>query len=288
MRVLKAALKAAFWLLIFALLVLPLGLIYQISEAEMEAYAPPESPIIREVSIGTPYQARRMDVRESVEVSGTFTSKEVAFVELDYRYPAEIHWIVSAGEEIQQGQTLGWYRDEPVISEVDGILEEISTYNASDAYLKIRCFAPLILECKVDDKVLSALKRGGEDLTLAGDIKVELIYAAKAKNENGTTTVQLKLDSEKYSYGESLEDLVIYTGGGYPNVLTLDADCVYQKEAGEDEPWYARQVTEDGYFIAEIQLRVGYSDGSVVCVSGISEGDYFDPGYKAIVEGDSK
>ena len=288
MRILKAALKVLFWMFIFTMLVLPLGLIYQISEAEMESYAPPEAPIIREVSVGMPYQAHRMDVRESVMLSGTFTTKEVVFMDLDYRYPAEIRWIVSVGDEIQQGQVLGWYRGESVISEVDGILEEISTYNASDAYLKIRCFAPLILECKVEDKVLAALNRCNEDLTLADDIQVKIIYAAKARNENGTTTVQLKLDSEKYSYGESVEDLVIYTGGRYPNILVLDADCVYQKEKGEDTPWYVRRVTEDGYFIEEVQVKVSYTFGNVVCVSGISEGDYFDSGYKAIVEGDSK
>ena len=58
----RKLLKVLFWVLIFALLVLPLGLIYRISSEEMEAYEPPESPVIRQSSIGTQVQAQRTDI----------------------------------------------------------------------------------------------------------------------------------------------------------------------------------------------------------------------------------
>ena len=83
----RKLLKVLFWVLIFALLVLPLGLIYRICSQEMKSYEPPESPLIRQSFIGTPIQAQRMDIDLYVTVSGTFTSREVAFMELDYFSP---------------------------------------------------------------------------------------------------------------------------------------------------------------------------------------------------------
>ena len=94
----RKMLKALFWVLILALLVLPLGLISQISKAEMEEYAVAGSPVIRQSSIGTPVQATRMDLDLYVTVSGSFTSTEVAFMELDYKKPYDIRWIVSYGD----------------------------------------------------------------------------------------------------------------------------------------------------------------------------------------------
>ena len=123
----RKLLKALFWLLIIALLVLPLGLVYQISLSEMEEYTPSDSPVIRQVSIGTPVQASRMDIKLYETVSGSFTSTEVAFMELDYKKPYEIRWIVTYGDEIEVGQVLGYYYGEEVISTVEGIISTPST-----------------------------------------------------------------------------------------------------------------------------------------------------------------
>ena len=69
-------------------------------------------------------------------------------------------------------------------------------------------------------------------------------------------------------------------------MLVLPLDCVYQKTPGEDEPWFVRQVTEDGFLIAEIEVKIGYSDNDFAVVNGIEEGQYFDSGYKDVVSGD--
>ena len=84
------------------------------------------------------------------------------------------------------------------------------------------------------------------------------------------------------------QDLRLYTGRIYRSVLMLDADCVYQKESGEEQPWYVRQVTPEGTFLREIEVCVGYRDGSRVCVTRIEEGTWYDAGYKALMAGDSK
>ena len=281
----RKLLKALFWLLIIALLVLPLGLIYQISLSEMEEYTPSDSPVIRQVSIGTPVKAYRTDIKLYESVSGSFTSTEVAFMELEYKKPYEIRWIVSYGDEIEVGQVLGYYYGEEVISTVEGIISNINT-SAAEPYLMVDCYTPLVLECAVKDEILSPLKQFADRLTLVDGTKVGLTHVARTKNLDGTTTVRLTLDREGDTYGDRAENLTVYLGTGYPNVLVLPLDCVYQKVAGEDEPWYIRQVTEDGFLIGEMEVKIGYSDDIIAGINGIEEGQYFDSGYKDVVSGD--
>ena len=281
----RKLLKALFWIFIIALLVLPLGLIYQISLSEMEEYTPSDSPVIRQVSIGTPVQATRMDIKLCETVSGSFTSTEVAFMELEYKKPYEIRWIVSYGDEIEVGQVLGYYYGEEVISTVEGIISNINT-SAAEPYLMVDCYTPLVLECAVGDEVISPLKQFADRLTLTDGTKVEISHIARTKNPDGTTTVQFALDREGDTCGDRAENLTVFLGTGYPNVLVLPLDCVYQKVAGEDEPWYIRQVTEDGFLIAEMEVKIGYSDDDIAVVNGIEEGQYFDSGYKDVVSGD--
>ena len=51
--------------------------------------------------------------------------------------------------------------------------------------------------------------------------------------------------------------------------------------------WYARQVDGSGAFIQEIQVKVSYRAGSLVCISGdgLEEGMRFDKGYKTLIDG---
>lgn len=280
MRSWRRVLKVFFWVMIFALLVAPLGILTVISQAEMAEYEPPAAPLIRETSIGTPLQSVRMDVREYIRVSGVFTSNAIAFQPLPQSAPEKIRWIVESGEEVQTGQVLGYYGDGEVIAEMNGILEEIHAVTG-DAYLKIRLFTPLELEAAVSEETLSALKRGGDKLSLMDGTAVELTYAANAKNADGSFNVRLVVRNDDAVYGEAV-NLMIYTGLEFPNALVVQSNCVYQR----DGQWYVRRVSENGSFIQEVPVQVSYNDGIYACVSGIEEGQWFDSGYKAIMDGD--
>lgn len=280
MKIWRSVLKVFFWVLIFVLLVAPLGILTAISQAEMAEYEPPDAPIIRGTSLGAPRQSLRMDAKESIMVSGVFTSNAVGFQNLPQAEPEKIRWIVSAGEEVQTGQALGYYGDTEVTAAMDGMLEEIHAVTG-DAYLKIRLFAPLELEATVSEDILAALKRGGEKLCLTDGTAVELTYAANAKNADGSFNVRLVIHNDEAVYGEAVS-YMIYTGLEFPNALVVQSNCVYQK----DGQWYVRQVSESGSFIREVQVEVGYDDGIFTCVSGIEEGQWFDSGYKAIMGGD--
>lgn len=283
MKILKSFLTCIFWLLVIALMVAPLGLIYQISNDEMAQYTTPTAPVLRETAIGSIAKATRQDVAVYVTVSGSFTASESVYQELDYKSPDKIRWLVSHGDEVQVGQVIGTYNGENVVSEHTGIIMEMNTYG-TDAYLRIGLFEPVELSCQLDDRTLSILKRSDSLLTDNGET-VALLYASQQKNPDGTTNVRLTIDTDKYTYGEALSELRIMTGQVYQRTLVLPVDCVYQKTAGENEPWYVRQVTAEGIFLTEREIQIGYSNGDYVCVTGVEEGEHFDMGYKAIVGG---
>lgn len=284
MKFLKSIVICLFWMLIIALMVAPLGLIYQISQDEMAEYATPTAPVLRETAVGNIAQANRQDVAVYVTVSGTFSSNSYIYQELNQENPGMIRWIVGVGDEITEGQVLGAYNGEDVVSSVTGILSEMNTYASSGAYLRFRLFEPVELSCRVDDRTLSMLKHSDGLLTMNGET-VTLIFASRQKNADGSTNIRLSIDTDQYTYGEHIDGLKITTGQVYRQAVVLPVDCVYQKNAGEDQPWYVRQVTQDGLFIMEHPVKIGYSNGDVICVTGVEEGSFFDTGYKAIVGG---
>lgn len=279
----KRIAKGLFWLLIIALLMAPLWLIFRISDAEMQEYATPTAPLLQETAIGAVVQAKRQDISEYVTVAGDFTSSAYAYMELDHKTAGNTRWTVGMGDEIQEGQTIGTYKGNAVTATLSGIIVEMNTYS-TDAYIRVQLLEPVELRCRVEDRVLSMLRRS-ETLTTARGEAVTLAYASRQKNPDGTTDIRLSIDTDRYTYGQQVERLEILTGRVYSRTVVLPVDCVYQKETGEDKPWYARLVTESGLFLAELEVQIGYSNSDMVCVSGVSEGDWFDSGYKAIMGG---
>lgn len=283
MKIIKSLLKAVFWLLIIALLLTPLGLIYEISLRERAAYEPPSAPVIREGAMGASIEAIRQDVNEYVRVSGLFVSREHAYMELAQKNANEIRWNVQVGDEIQVDQVLGTYNGEDILSTMDGILMEINTYS-SKPYLKIQLLTGLELECNLSEKLIKQLRRA-EALTTQDGTTVTITYTANVKNDDGSCRVLLKLEEDSHFYGEAVKDLKLYTGYVYTGALVLPEKCLYQKNVGDDQPWYVRQVTEDGYFLEELEVQRGYSNGELVCVTGIEEGTFYDNAYQMVAEG---
>lgn len=283
MKVWKRILSGVFWLLIAALMAAPLVLIWQISQKEMEAYAAPTAPVLRETSIGGIAVAYRTDVQEFVTLSGSVSSSTYSYMELEQENVGAIRWYVSIGDEVQEGQTIGSCFGEPVTAVATGTLVGMDTAS-SDPYLRIQLYTPVELHCTVNDRVLSVLKRAEELMTEEG-FSLSLLYASKQKDANGMTQVRLALNTDRYTYGQQITGLDVYTGMVYGKVLVLPSECVYQKKNGSPDQWYVRQVTEEGIFIREIQVEISYDNGDTVCVTNVEEGTYYDTGYKAISGG---
>lgn len=281
-RTLRILFKVLLCLALLLLLITPVGLIYTLSMQEMEQYQQPEEIVLRESAYGAPMEAVRMDVQAYVTVDGRYISDSYAFQELNMKEPGKIRWLVSTGQYVQKGQVLGLYGQEQVLSEHDGILREISAYS-SDSYLRFTTMETLKLECSVSPEVLQALTKGS--LTTEQGEAVTITGTSPIVDANGNVTVWLDCPSPNRQYGAQLNQLKIMTGQIYKNALVLDADCVYQKDSASDSPWYARQVSNSGYFLSEVEITVGYINGKVACVTGVKEGDYFDSGYKAVIGG---
>ena len=178
---------------------------------------------------------------------------------------------------------MGTWEGDDIISTVTGVLLERNTY-AATPYLRFRTLEPLLLSCSVSNRTLTILENS-ENLKTQDGYVVSLEKASMIENADGSVDILLSVDGGRQVYGQRVEDLRLLTGTVYRNVLVLPQDCVYQKTGGDAEPWYARWVTENGVFLAEVEVKIGYSNGSVVCVTGIEEGDWFDTGYKTVVGG---
>lgn len=284
MTIVKKCAAVLFWLLILALLLAPLGLIFQISKSELAEYQTPERPVLQQGALGGIAKASRTSMDEYVTVSGSFTSVTYGYMEVEFEKPGQIRWEVNSGDEVKEGQILGYADGEAIISTMTGILSGMNL-NGGNSYLKFRLFTPVVLSCRVDERTLSALEKRADSLTTLKGETVTLLFASQQKNPDGTINVRLSIDTDRYTYGEAIQDLQIQTGRSFQGVVVLPLDCVYQKIQGADYPWYVRQVTEDGIFIREVEVEIGYIFGNQVCVNGISEGSYFDTGYKAVTGG---
>lgn len=279
--------KVLFALLVVALLLLPLELISQISQREMEAYAAPELPELREMAYGDIVEAMRMDVAETIPVSGTFVSRTYAYQELGSVDSADFRWEISSGDEVHQGDSLGTYKGRVVTADCDGVVDEINPYGTSP-YIRYKLFTPVELACAVDEDTAAVLRRSTLDLTLEDGTPVELLFLSQAQNGDGTTNTRFHINSDRYRCGAAVSNLQLRTGRVFSQALVLDADALYQRNGGgEDDVWYARQVDGSGAFIQEIQVKVSYRAGNLVCISGdgLEEGMRFDKGYKTLIDG---
>lgn len=281
MNIVKRIARVLFWVLIIALLVSPLGILYEISQREMAEYQVHALPALTQTSIGRVLQVTRQDVQEYFTVSGVFQSSESAYQQLTIENPGLIRWEVTSGDEIQAGQVMGTYNGENVVAEFSGIIERINT--GADPYVKVKLLDKLVLEATVSKSALAIIKRSMNMTTEAGE-SVRLTYTSNLKSANGDRRIQLTIDSDAYSYGTSV-NLKIYTGLSYPQVLVVHQDCVYQRNPGADNPWYVRTVTQNGEVIGEQQVEIAFTMGNLVCISGVAEGTYCDAGYKDIVGG---
>ena len=276
-KVLKFCMRFVFVLVILALLAAPLYLIHRISADEIKSYNTPEQLVFVDASFGVPVLAAREDVAEKIHVSGVFVPVESYDMELKGWGLDQIRWSVDPGAEVTEGQVLGLLRDSEIQSPVNGIVVSLNNYG-SKPYVRFRLVEPIQLECHVDQQTLEDLRASEALSTKAGET-VRLESVSITRDLEGLTTVRLSIDSERYVCGQGVSQLELNTGVVFQKTLVLPVSCVYQKTPGEEEPWYAREVTKDGALVGEIEVKPGYTDGKKICVTGAVEGHYYDSGY---------
>lgn len=282
MRILKKIASVLLVLVFIALFLAPVGMIWKISEAEQQQYLPAADEVLEDLAYGEIRQVIRTDIPETVTVSGSVVSTATKFIELDgYWDPFLLRMTVESGQTIRDGDIIGYYNGEPVLSDKTGIVKSVNI--GTDSYIWLQSLDSLALRIEVNkDAVLAALQQEDITLTDADGATYRVLEIAPAMTEAGNAVVLLSCEGKKLVYGQQHPELTLQTGRIFQQALVVEKSCVYTP-TGSDKK-YVREVDDSGKFLREVEVTVGYSSEEYICISGIGEGAFCDSGYKAVVE----
>lgn len=250
---------------------LPLVAVMYVSEQEKLKYIEDEDFNFDIFSYGEVKQVERRDVAEYYIVDLTVTSINEKKLELD----PSIEILCDLGDEIEKNQTIAF----GISADFDGIITNIS-YGEKNVieYLDLNdlVFETYLPENKYDIISSKNLQdQNGNEITVIKKSKIL---------ENGNFKAYLSIpDGMDVMYGKTLLAFPLYTGIEFGNVLVVDKACVYMDE----NEYYVRKVDEFGKYIEDVEVEIGFSDETYICITGnhISEGDYCDAGYPELMGG---
>ena len=280
MYIIKKVATTVFCVFLICLLLAPVGILYFISQNEQAQYQPEPVPVVEELAYGDVLPVVRRDIYETIKINGTVVSASDFFVELKARDPYDLRFMVSVGDVIHPGDLIAYDGSKKIVSDAYGLISEISLGN--DPYLRLCSLEDLALECYVNDTQRAILQRSSLELLDEDGTSLTLLDMDEIYTNGNSIRVLLRYDAENLRYGQTFSDLILSTGKVYSQALVVDERCVYRKP--NTDSYYLRLVDQDGHFISETQVKVGYSDGTYICVSGIEEGTLCDSGYKTLAE----
>lgn len=283
MNYLKKAGKLLLALLFAVLLALPVVGLFVISEYEQLQYQPAGDVELLDYAYGDICQVMRTDIEQRLLVSGTVVSTDVTFIELgQYAHPDKIRFTIEYGQMINVDDVIGYYNGNPVTATQSGIVKSISL--GEDSYIMLQSTEKLALKVPCfDETLLSALSADGLRLTSEDGLEFVVSKIDTVQDSAGAVNVYLTCENASLVYGKEYEDYALKNGRVFQQALAVDARCVYSY-AGSLKT-YVRVVDYDGVFISEVEVTTGYTDGTLICVSGVDEGALCDAGYKQAVEG---
>lgn len=278
MKIKKLLIGIGIFVFFASMVVLPLVMMYRLSQSEMENYQLHDSYTFREAAYGEVKSVTRQDLELYYTFSGTVTSSSYRYVDIPEKDQADVIANIAIGDEVFKGQVIVSIGTSSVTAPCDGIVEDISSF--AGGYVKLRTFEQLQLSCPADLSVINSV-RDSQSLKLEDGSRV---WVESVSNivEDGQGKIVFSVENADYMYGQEVKDLKIYTGKSYTDVLTLDKDCVYQKEA--DGSYFVRVVDENHYLVDEMEIEIGFEAEEVVGVLNIDEGTLCDSGYKELLK----
>lgn len=284
MNVVKKIASILLAVLFAAMLIAPIGALYFISKAERSKYTEAAPIELKSYSYGQLCLTTYRSIHKTVTIpSGTVISNAIDFIELGkYFEKGDIRFVISVGDYLTEGSVIGYLKDQPITSKKRGIVRDIGY--GSDGYIMLDSMDELVLECYVEESSFDWLE---EDLELTDD-ENGIVYAVLSYEPVNTSSMGMRLlltpKEGSLVYGATFSSLRLETPKVYRNVLTIESSCVYSYPGSSE--YYIRLVTEDGEFIEEKAVKVGYTNGEFTCISGdeITEGLYCDSGYKYLIQ----
>lgn len=255
-------------IIIIGLCLLTIFLIMFVSSLEKNYYTINESYELVQKSYGEPNLIIRSDISEVIELTGVYTSNEIIYVPFDEYNSEDITFFVESGQEIQKGDVLFNVNTNSINSEYNAIVKSIDYTNE---FISLYNLDNLVFETIVGidfDNTELSVQNTNEILTLKNVSNIVEDGGRKA----------LFTSSEEYLYGEEVTYYLL-TGITETNVLMVSVDCVYEV----NEQFYIRVVDQSGYFIEEIPVKTGISDGLYISISDGEEGTYCDSGYSSYI-----
>lgn len=232
----------------------------------------------KEAAYGEPKRITRQDLKLYYTFSGTVTSSTYRYIDFPEAEDANVISTVSIGDEVFKGDIVAYLNRKEIISNYNGIVEDVASF--AGGYVKLRSFDNLKLTCMSDISTINKVK-DCQSLELADGNKVNVDLVSNIIADNKGKIV-FSIENSDYMYGQEVKNLKIYTGKVYRDVLTIDKQCVYQKQ--KNGPHFVRVVDENGYFESEKEIEIGFETEDAVSVLNIEEDTLCDSGYKELLK----
>lgn len=278
MKVKKLLAKIGVGVFFAVLIILPLIMMFNLSEHEMAKYQVNSTYKFKEAAYGEPKRVTRQDLKLYYTFSGTVTSSNYEYIHFPESEATDVISTVSIGDEVFKNDVVAYLGKKKIRSTYNGIVEDVASF--AGGYVKLRSFDNLKLTCMSDISIINKVK-DCQTLQLAdgNKVNVDLVSNIIADNQG---KIVFSIENSDYMYGQEVKNLKIYTGKVYTDVLTIDKQCVYQKK--ENGPYLVRVVDENGYFESEKEVEIGFETEDVVSVLNIDEDTLCDSGYKELLK----
>ena len=273
-------LKAFISLCLMFLLVAPIVAVFMITKIELKQYEPQPVPPLIEKAYGEICAVERMDIQETITISGTFVSTKKFFMEIpkmNNPYGARI--LAESGDEILEGQLIGYSEDlkTEIKASASGIIYDI--HLGSTSYITMESIDDLALKCLIDNTTMAVLLRDGLNLSMQNGDEVNVINISKKQDDQGNTEVLFSIPNG--IYGQCLNDVQLQTGRVFYDTLVIDFRCLFHLN-GDYDTWYVRTVDKNGNFLDNKKVNVSFTSENFVAISGVPEGTLCDSGYSKV------
>lgn len=247
----------------------PIGLVIYISDKEVKSYNEDIDFKFEKVAYGEPVKLEKKDVYEYYEVDMKVTCSNIH--ELTLSSEAEVSCEI--GTEIHKGDDIAVENGKSIKAEFNGIILDFEYGNNNT--VKYYDFSDLALEVYFDQDKYDILNN--KSFQNENGEKFKIITKSNIIEEGKFKLILTIPKGFEAVYGMNIEDYRLYTGVIYKNTLVARRDCVY----GNNGNYYISVVDENGLFIEEVEVALGFTDDIYVCVSSsqIDENTYCDSGY---------
>lgn len=263
--------------IIACMCLIPTAVVFVISHKELNKYKVDNNYQLKEKAYGSLINPSRQEIKEYYEVKGEISSNIIQFIEIPMSNSSEIKMVVEEGEEVYNGQIIGYCNGVNIISSYDGVVKVIE--KASDkTVVKIQSFEGLVLKAFIPGELEDRFANVMYD---EAGIAFTLISKSKQYKEEGIECIYSMSDISQYRFGQKFDSFRLYTGQIFSETLVIPKDCIYQKN---DKKNYVRLCDDGGYFIREQEVELGLEINNFIAISGLKEEDNCDSGYSYVMQ----